>query len=63
MSEDIKRVRAVRAGNRAVLTKLSKEAQAHLADSMALNEDVKGRLKTISTMINEKKTMVSSLDE
>ena len=63
MSEDIKRVRAVRAGNRAVLAKLSKEAVAHLADSMALNEDVKGRLKTISTMINEKITMVSSLDE
>ena len=42
---------------------MSKELEAHLADSIALNEDVKGRLKTISTMINEKITMVSSLDE
>jgi hypothetical protein len=63
MSENIKRIRAVRAGNRAVLTKLAKEAETYLADSTAVNEDIKGRLETINTMINEKMTMVTNLDE
>ncbi len=53
----------MRAGNRAVLTKLAKEAETYLADSTAVNEDIKGRLETINTMINEKMTMVTNLDE
>ena len=62
MSDNIKRIRTVRAGNRAVLTKLSKEAQVYLSDSMTVNEDTKRRLETINTMINEKMTTVTSLD-
>ena len=63
MSENIKRIRAVRAGNRAVLTKLSKEAETYLADTTAITKDINGRLQTINTMINEKMKMVTSLDE
>ena len=62
MSDNIKRIRAVRAGNRAVLTKLSKEAQVYLSDSMTVNENTNGRLETINTMINEKMSTVTSLD-
>ena len=61
--ENIKRIRAVRAGNRAVRAKLAREAETYLADLTAVNEDIKGRLETINTMINEKMTIVTSLDE
>lgn len=54
----------VHAGNRAVLIKWSKEAEAHLTRSKEfVNEDIKSRLQTINTMINGKKTMVSNLEE
>ncbi len=63
MSENIKRIQAVPAGNRALLTKLAKDAETYLADSTVVNEDIKGRLETINTMINEKMTMVTSFDD
>ena len=63
MSANIKRIRAVLAGNRAVRAKLAREAETYLADLTAVNEDIKGLLETINTMINEKMTIVTSLDE
>ena len=56
MSQNIASIRAVRAGHLAVLTKLSKEAQAYL-------NDVKERLQTIMPLMSEKITMVKNLDE
>ena len=64
MSENLGRIRAVRAGNRGVITKLIKEAEFHINQ---LNEsqgkyDI-GRMKTICSTLSEKKDILKTLDE
>ena len=59
MSETLARIRAKRAGNRGVMTKLSNEADALL---MAETVD-KQRLKIISDSLNDKLKLVKTFDE
>ena len=62
MTEDnsnLARIRAVRGGNRAVITKLINEAKA-LLDEEQLN---RGRLSTITELLDEKSKIVKGLDE
>ena len=65
MSENLGRIRAVRAGNRGVITKLIKEAEFHINQ---LNESPQGkydigRMKTICSILSEKKDILKTLDE
>lgn len=56
--EKLSRIKAVRAGNRGVITKLRKEAEGILKES-----DVdKGRLQTISGLLEEKLRLIKELD-
>ena len=59
MSSNIGRIRAVRVGNRGVLTKLTNEAEVLLKETKAN----KGRLQTITTLLDEKIKRVKVLDE
>ena len=56
--DKLARIKAVRAGNRGVITKLSKEAEWILKE-----DDVdKGRLQTISGLLDEKLRLIKELD-
>ena len=64
---DLTRKRAVRAGHRGVITKLTKEAHSILSEEFQ-NEEIqteklKARLQTIDTMLQTKLTVVKALDE
>ena len=64
---DLARKRAVRAGHRGVITKLTKEAD-HILSEEFPNEEIqagklKARLQTIDTMLQAKLTVVKTLDE
>jgi hypothetical protein len=58
MSENLARIKAVRAGNRAVITKLTREADYILHQS----EVNTGRLQTISTLLDDKLATIKVLD-
>ena len=59
MTEKLERIRAVRAGNRGVITKLTREAEK-LWSEEDFNND---RLRTIATMLDEKIKTIKDLDE
>lgn len=59
MSSNIARIRAVRAGNRGVLTKLMKEAEVLLREAKV----DKGRLQTITALLDEKTKILKDPDE
>ena len=59
MAEKLERICAVRAGNRGIITKLTREAEK-LWSKEELNND---RLRTIATMFNEQIKTVKDLDE
>ena len=58
------RIRAVRAGNRGVITKLIKEAEYHLKqlDDEGQGKSDQGRMKTICVILSEKKDILKELD-
>ena len=58
MAENLARIKAVRAGNRAVITKLTKEAEYILQQS----EVNTGRLPTIGSLSDEKLAKIKDLD-
>jgi hypothetical protein len=58
MTENLARIKAVRAGNRAVITKLTKEAEYILQQS----EVNTGRLQTIGSLLDEKLAKIKDLD-
>ena len=65
MSENLGRIRAVREGNRGVITKLIKKAEFHinqLNESQQGKYDI-GRMKTICSILSEKKDILKLLDE
>ena len=65
MSENLGRIRVVRAGNRGVIRKLIKEAEYHinqLNESQQGKYDI-GRMKTICSILGEKKDILKTLDE
>ena len=59
MTEKLERIRAVRAGNRGVITKLTREAEK-LWSEEELNND---RLRTIATILDKKIKTIKDLDE
>ena len=65
MCENLGRIQAVRAGNKGVITKRIKEAEFHinqLNESQQGKYDI-GRMKTISSVLSEKKDILKTLDE
>ena len=58
MAENLARIKAVRAGNRAVITKLTKEAEYILQQS----EVNTGRLQTTGSLLDEKLAKIKDLD-
>ena len=64
MTENLARLRAVRAGNRGVITKLIKEAEFHIGRlNEASGKYDTGRMWTICTILSEKKDILKTLDE
>ena len=59
-SNDLKRIRAIRSGNRSVLTRYSREAVQLLAGT--IDTTTRERLRTIATLLNEKTTLLKELD-
>lgn len=57
--ENLARIRAIRGGNRGVITKLINETEVLLKEEI-LN---RGRLKTITDLLEEKLKIVKALDE
>ena len=57
--ENLARIRAIRGGNRGVITKLINETEVLLKEEI-LNQ---GRLKTITDLLEEKLKIVKALDE
>ena len=58
-NKDLKRIRAIRSGNRGVVTRYSKEAIELLDQG---NETNKDRLRTIANLLNEKIIRLKELD-
>ena len=58
-NENLARVRAIRGGNRGVITKLTNEAE-ELCEAQPLNE---GRLETIAHLLKTKLKLIKALDE
>ena len=58
--DNLTRIRAVRAGNRGVVTKLIKEAECLIEEQ---NETNLGRMQTICTILNDKMGLLKELDE
>ena len=58
-NKDLKRIRAIRSGNRGVVTRYSKEAIELLYQG---NETNKDRLRTIANLLNEKIIRLKELD-
>ena len=65
MAEALARSRAVRAGNRGVVTKFIKEAETHLGqcNESQPSEWKTGRMQTICTLLDEKKEILKELDK
>lgn len=66
MSDNVARARAIRAGNRGVMTKLSKEAEELLAtgqNQIIKDQSCQKRLRVIAELLGEKLTLVKSLDD
>ena len=59
LKEKLKRIRAVRRGNRGVIAKLINEAEECLEEEIV----PQGRLKTITGLLEEKLTFVKELDQ
>ncbi len=65
MTEILARNRAVRAGNRGVVTKLIKEGEQHIKhcnESQQCEWDT-GRMQTICALLDEKKEILKELDK
>ena len=58
-NQDLKRVRAIRSGNRAVVTKYTKEAIELLKQGDTTNKD---RLSTVANLLNDKIRRLKELD-
>ena len=58
-NSNLKRLRAIRSGNRGVVTKYTREAQELLTKG---DETIKDRLRTIANLLNEKITTLKELD-
>ena len=58
-NSNLKRLRAIRSGNRGVVTKYTREAQELLTKE---DETIKDRLRTIANLLNEKITTLKELD-
>ena len=58
-NSNLKTLRAIRSGNRGVVTKYTREAQELLTKG---DETIKDRLRTIANLLNEKITTLKELD-
>ena len=61
IEENLKRLRAIRSGNRGVVTKYTKEAIEHLNEEQ-LSTITKERLSTITKLLSEKIDKLKELD-
>ena len=63
MAEELPRLRATRAANKGVITKLIGESEAILETDTAIDDKTRNRLIRMETMLKEKIKLVTDLDE
>ena len=63
MADELPRLRATRAANKGVITKLIGESEAILETDTAIDDKTRNRLLRIETMLKEKIKLVTDLDE
>ena len=63
MADELPRLRATRAANKGVITKLIGESEAILETGTAIDDKTRNRLIRIETMLKEKIKLVTDLDE